>query len=199
MPLAITTPKGFAYCPYGIEWFRRQGRLDMNPQVGDVVFYQFDQDAEADHVGIVESAAPGGITAIEGNTSARGSQSNGGAVMRADRKLSLVLGFGHPAYGMATTPTAPPASPLARPCPYRPAHLGVLAFRAGPDETWPSSRRRCGAPMCGCGRHGWSNEAGGNLWGVRSPSTASTADRARRCARASRRSEASRRMAWSAR
>jgi peptidoglycan hydrolase-like protein with peptidoglycan-binding domain len=29
--------------------------------------------------------------------------------MRADRKLSLVLGFGHPAYGMATTPTAPPA------------------------------------------------------------------------------------------
>jgi peptidoglycan hydrolase-like protein with peptidoglycan-binding domain len=109
MPLAITTPKGFSYCPYGIEWFRRQGRLDMNPRVGDVVFYQFDQDAEADHVGIVESATPGGITAIEGNTSASGSQSNGGAVMRRDRTLSLVLGFGHPAYGMATTPTAPPA------------------------------------------------------------------------------------------
>jgi hypothetical protein len=62
MPLAITTPKGFAYCPYGMDWFRQQGRLDMSPRVGDVVFYQFDEDADADHVGIVESVAPGQIT-----------------------------------------------------------------------------------------------------------------------------------------
>ena len=198
MPLAITTPKGFAYCPYGIEWFRRQGRLDMNPRVGDVVFYQFDTDAEADHVGIVESTAPGGITAIEGNTSARGSQSNGGAVMRADRKLSLVLGFGHPAYGMATTPTAPPVLTPGTSVP-----LPAGTPRSPGVPAWPGRNLALVSPPMqgsdgGCGRHGWSNGAGDRLWGARSPSTASTADRARRCARASRRSKASRRMAWSA-
>jgi hypothetical protein len=25
LPLPITTPKGFAYCPYGVQWFRNKG------------------------------------------------------------------------------------------------------------------------------------------------------------------------------
>lgn len=25
LPLPITTPKGFAYCPYGVKWFRNKG------------------------------------------------------------------------------------------------------------------------------------------------------------------------------
>ena len=47
-------------------------------QPGDVVIYDFPGGAATDHCGIVESAAGADVTAIEGNTSEQGSQSNGG-------------------------------------------------------------------------------------------------------------------------
>ena len=48
------------------------------------------------HTGIVESGGNGTITAIEGNTSASGSQSNGGEVLRKRRNTSLVTGYIRP-------------------------------------------------------------------------------------------------------
>lgn len=98
LPLAITTPKGFAYCPYGVQWFRQQGKFFKTPKVGDVVFFDWGRDGIADHVGIVEALNPDGtITTIEGNTS-QANDSNGGAVMRRVRSLKVVQGFGRPAY-----------------------------------------------------------------------------------------------------
>lgn len=99
LPLPATTPKGFCYCPYGVNWFKKQNRFYQNPQVGDVIFFDFQKDGISDHVGIVEKVnSDGTVTTIEGNTSSTsaGSQSNGGCVARRIRSLSIVQGFGRP-------------------------------------------------------------------------------------------------------
>lgn len=80
-----------ASCTALEDYARKTGRLvKRNFQAGDIVFYQFDKDSAADHTGIVESVTSSTITCIEGNTSASGSQSNGGEVCRKTRSLSLV-------------------------------------------------------------------------------------------------------------
>ena len=68
------------------------GRVEPRP--GDIAIYNWD-GGEPDHIGIVESYAQGGgtFTAIEGNT-AIGNDSNGGEVMRRERCLTQVDGFG---------------------------------------------------------------------------------------------------------
>ena len=65
---------------------------------GDVVIYDFDGDGAADHCGIVERAGETGVTAIEGNTSATGSQSNGGMVCRKIRPHGQILGAVRPLF-----------------------------------------------------------------------------------------------------
>lgn len=98
LPLPITTSKGFAYCPFGVEGFKRQGKFDKQPRVGSVVFFDWNGDGVADHVGMVENInADGSVTTIEGNTSS-GNNSNGGEVQRRVRSLGSILGFGHPGY-----------------------------------------------------------------------------------------------------
>lgn len=100
LPLPATTPRGFAYCPYGVNWFKQLKRFYKTPEVGDVVFFDFTsgRDGIADHVGIVEKVnSDGTVTTIEGNTSSNGSQSNGGAVLRKVRTpKNVVLGYGRP-------------------------------------------------------------------------------------------------------
>lgn len=59
---------------------------------GDLVLYQFDGDADPDHIGIVESVSGSAIIAIEGNTSVT-SADNGGCVMRQLRARSCVMGY----------------------------------------------------------------------------------------------------------
>lgn len=105
LPLPATTAKGFAYCPYGVQWFRHQGRFDRLPRSGDVVFFDWSDDGIADHVGIVESInSDGSVTTIEGNTSS-GNNSNGGEVQRRVRTLGSIQGFGHPRYnGISSRP-----------------------------------------------------------------------------------------------
>jgi len=50
-----------------------------DPQVGDIVFYDWGGDGVSDHVGIVEKVnSDGSIVAIEGNTSDGFGDSNGG-------------------------------------------------------------------------------------------------------------------------
>lgn len=106
--LNISTTKGFAYCPAGVEYFKANGRWSKTPQVGAIVFYQWaDQDRPC-HTGIVyKVGADGTIWTIEGNTSAgtAGSQSNGGMVARRHRSTTYVVGYGLPDYSAAPAPT----------------------------------------------------------------------------------------------
>lgn len=89
---------GFAYCPYGVDWFKQQGRFFNDPQPGDVVFFCFRGDGIAEHVGIVQSVnADGTVSTIEGNTSPT-DYSNGGEVMRQTREREVIIGFGRPNY-----------------------------------------------------------------------------------------------------
>lgn len=86
-------------CTTLMNWFKARGRLVPVREVrpGDIVFYQFDKDAYADHVGIVEQVSKNGVTAIEGNTSVT-SNDNGGAVMRRSRGWGCILAAARPAY-----------------------------------------------------------------------------------------------------
>lgn len=59
---------------------------------GDVVIYDFPGGAATDHCGIIEKVSLTGVTAIEGNTSQAGSQSNGGMVCRKTRPYSQIVG-----------------------------------------------------------------------------------------------------------
>lgn len=92
----------FAYTPAHVNWFKSRKQWGLTPKVGAIVFYDWDVDGMADHVGIVKSFTDSTITTYEGNTSSGngGSQSNGdGAYERTrPRKVATVLGYGYPAY-----------------------------------------------------------------------------------------------------
>lgn len=80
-----------ASCSALLNWCKRHHKeyIVCDPQPGDVVIYKFG------HTGIVESAGPGTVTAIEGNTSpgASGSQDNGGMVCRRTRNQTAVTAY----------------------------------------------------------------------------------------------------------
>ena len=104
LPLEITTPKGFSYCPSGIKWFKEQGQFFKVPQVGDLAFFDWDDDGTTDHVGIVEVVHDkANVTCIEGNTGSN-NNSNGGQVMRRKRSIKNILGFGRPLYTDTSRP-----------------------------------------------------------------------------------------------
>jgi hypothetical protein len=89
------TAMGCTYVPTTEAWLRATGMWigRVAPQPGDIAIYNWDGGAP-DHIGIVESdAGNGSFTAIEGNTSV-GNDSNGGEVMRRERYLTQVDGFG---------------------------------------------------------------------------------------------------------
>ena len=81
-------------CSALLAWYRsfQPERVLSVPQSRDIVIYSFG------HTGIVESAASGTITVIEGNTSAgeNGSQDNGGGVFRRTRSKSLAAAYIRP-------------------------------------------------------------------------------------------------------
>ena len=66
-------PKELNVIPY-VEWFREreqwQGR-DYEPIPGDLIFYDWESDGLADHVGIVERVEDGIVYSIEGNAGDR--------------------------------------------------------------------------------------------------------------------------------
>ena len=99
--VAAQTKKGFASCDAGLKWFAKRNKLIPvgQAQPGDVVFFQFDNDAEPDHVGIVIKnwKRKNILVTIEGNTSSnKGSQSNGDGVYLKKRAYSLVMGVARP-------------------------------------------------------------------------------------------------------
>jgi len=111
MTLKITTDKGFSYCPYGVNFFKKAKKFFDKPQVGDIVFYDWSGSKKlAEHTGIVsEILINGNFKAIEGNTS-NGNDSNGGEVMERNRNISMVVGFGRPDYDGITK--NPPTYPI---------------------------------------------------------------------------------------
>ena len=72
------------------------------PQKGDVIFYDWQGDGHADHVGIVELCDGINVTAIEGN--------NNDAVRRRTMKVgaSYIKGYGFPAYKADPAPAPEP-------------------------------------------------------------------------------------------
>jgi hypothetical protein len=64
----------FSYCPTGANWFRDAGRWQERgyvPQPGDIIFFDWQQDGETDHVGIVEDCDGSTVRTIEGNSNDR--------------------------------------------------------------------------------------------------------------------------------
>ena len=100
--IAAQTSKGFSSCQYGLSWFAGKKQLVpvTSAMPGDIVFYQFDSDPMADHVGIVVSnnKITKTLTTYEGNTAAdrSGSQANGDGVYQKKRKYSQVIGVARP-------------------------------------------------------------------------------------------------------
>lgn len=105
MPLpAIQSKKGFAYCPYGVKYFKDNNSWFTDPKKalpGDIVFFDWypgTKKSGAYHVGIVETVnSDGSIYSIEGNTGDV-SQDNGGCVMRKYRPKTVILGYARPMY-----------------------------------------------------------------------------------------------------
>jgi hypothetical protein len=88
-------PKGCAYVPTTEAWLRATGQWigRSEPQPGDIAIFNWDGGVP-DHIGIVERYLGGGkFLTVEGNT-AIGNDSNGGEVMRRERYISQVDGFG---------------------------------------------------------------------------------------------------------
>lgn len=85
----------FAWCPSGSQWFEERNEWQNSgytPRPGDIIFFDWEQDGECDHVGIVESVADGKVNTIEGNS--------GDSCRRRSYDLGSVdiYGYGVPAY-----------------------------------------------------------------------------------------------------
>ena len=87
-------PKELNVIPY-VEWFRERDQwqyMDYEPSPGDLIFYDWESDGLADHVGIVERVEDGIVYSIEGNA--------GDACIENSHYLGSapIYGYGTPAY-----------------------------------------------------------------------------------------------------
>jgi len=87
-------PKELNVIPY-VEWFRERDQWqyrDYEPSPGDLIFYDWEGDGLADHVGIVERVEDGVVYSIEGNA--------GDRCIENSHYLgtSPIYGYGTPAY-----------------------------------------------------------------------------------------------------
>ena len=82
-----------AACIYSMQYYRQQGRCDMNPRPGDQVFFY--GGGTVGHTGIVTTVSDSTVTVVEGNSSDR--------VQKLTYRLgdSRIAGYGHPWYEKA--------------------------------------------------------------------------------------------------
>ena len=85
----------FSYCDSGVAWFQERGQWqgrDYIPSPGDIIFFDYDHNGSANHVGIVESCDGSTVYTIEGNAS--------DAVKQLSYMVgySGIMGYGVPAY-----------------------------------------------------------------------------------------------------
>lgn len=85
-------PTSIPLCSAGAGYFKQAGRWNVNPQVGDVVFFLV--NGAINHTGIVTSVGMGAITTVEGNS--------GDMVARRTYALGSpsIAGFGRPNWGL---------------------------------------------------------------------------------------------------
>lgn len=84
---------GFAGCQTAVAYFRKNNKINLKPESGDIVFFDWNGDGRYDHTGIFvkwTNKEIGEFETIEGNT-AIGNDSNGGKVMRRARKNKNVI------------------------------------------------------------------------------------------------------------
>ena len=91
---AEVLPKTAGVRPY-VDWFIERGQWqdrEYEPVPGDIIFFDWEGDGLADHVGIVENVEDGLVFTIEGNTGDK----------CAERRYTVgrapIYGFGHPSY-----------------------------------------------------------------------------------------------------
>lgn len=83
--------KGYAGCQTAVAYFKKNNLTTTNPVPGDIVFFDWNNDGRYDHTGIfVKWIDNNTFESIEGNT-AVGNDSNGGTVMRRNRKKNNVI------------------------------------------------------------------------------------------------------------
>lgn len=92
-----------AWTVWHASWFKARGQWGRTPRKGEIVFFDWAGSKAIpaiDHVGIVEAVRKNGtVVTIEGNT--------GNRVLRRERSMSVIAGFGYPAYrGKSATPAA---------------------------------------------------------------------------------------------
>lgn len=76
-----------------------KGQKTETLRAGDIVFFNFDGGSTPKHVGIVTGVNDdGSINSVEGNTSPKGSQSNGGMVLEKRRNKKYIVGAYRPNY-----------------------------------------------------------------------------------------------------
>jgi len=96
------TKKGFASCDAWLKYLTKNNQLVPLGQAkrGDLVFFQFDEDAAPDHVGIVKfhNTRLKYIQVYEGNTSSgnAGSQSNGDGFYLKRRTYKTIMAVARP-------------------------------------------------------------------------------------------------------
>ena len=96
------TNKGFASCDAWLKYLTKNNQLVPVGQAkrGDLVFFQFDEDAAPDHVGIVKfhNTTLKYIQVYEGNTSSgnAGSQSNGDGFYLKRRTYKTIMAVARP-------------------------------------------------------------------------------------------------------
>lgn len=104
--IAAQTPKGFSFNPAALHWFQLQGMVvnKFAGQPGDLVFYDWNGDGVADHVGLLEAASAGGITTIEFNTGNPNDPTKEGCY-RLHRNYLFIIAIVRPKYQVLIKPT----------------------------------------------------------------------------------------------
>lgn len=90
-----TFPK-FSNVKNGIEWFKIMGQWENSsyiPKSGDIIFFDWEQDGKANHVGIVEKVENNRIFTIEGNSTNDSCRQQNYSV-----NDGVIFGFGIPLY-----------------------------------------------------------------------------------------------------
>lgn len=82
-----------AGCGFAMNYYKKAGRFDKNPKVGDQIFFKYsNDDSTADHTGIVVRVTDSLIETIEGNTD------NQVKRKAYSRDSKIIVGYGHPRY-----------------------------------------------------------------------------------------------------
>ena len=82
---------GFAGCQTAVAYFKKKKMITNEPEAGDIVFFDWNNDGRYDHAGIyIKKIDEQIFLTVEGNTSLN-NQSNGGQVMIRERKKSQAI------------------------------------------------------------------------------------------------------------